>query len=194
MNDKELLPWLEKMLTGDEAAFRFVYQTTHTDVHRTIAFLIYNKQDIEDITNETYIRMWRSFHTYDRSRPFRFWLHGITVRQVQDWKRKAWRRIRLFERNRLMHDEQFDWTDSEVMKSETQLELLGVVRTLSYKLRVVVILRYFHDYALDEIAELLQIPLGTVKSRHHLALKALRKHCELTGGDSSYVHRQTTTR
>ncbi|MED1785717.1 sigma factor [Brevibacillus fortis] len=86
MNDKELLPWLEKMLTGDEAAFRFVYQTTHTDVHRTIAFLIYNKQDIEDITNETYIRMWRSFHTYDRSRPFRFWLHGITVRQVQDWK------------------------------------------------------------------------------------------------------------
>ncbi|MED1948404.1 MULTISPECIES: sigma-70 family RNA polymerase sigma factor [Brevibacillus] len=193
MNDKELLPWLEKMLTGDEAAFRVVYQATHTDVHRTIAFLVYNKQDIEDIVNETYIRMWRSFHTYDQSRPFRFWLHGITVRQVQDWKRKAWRRIRLFERNRLMHDEQFDWADSKVIKSETQLELLGVVRTLSYKLRVVVILRYFHDYALDEIAELLQIPLGTVKSRHHLALKALRKHCELSGGDS-YVHRQTTTR
>ena len=31
MNDKELLPWLEKMLTGDEAAFRVVYQATHTD-------------------------------------------------------------------------------------------------------------------------------------------------------------------
>lgn len=192
MNDSELLPWLERMMDGDEAAFRFVYQATHADVYRTIAFLIYDKQDIDDLTNETYMRMWRSFHTYDPNRPFRFWLHGITVRQVQDWKRKAWRRLRLFERKRQMHEEQFDWTDREVIKAETHHELLGVVRKLSYKLRVVVILRYFHDYALDEIAELLQIPLGTVKSRHHLALKELRRHCESTGGDS-YVPGQTTT-
>lgn len=187
MNDKELLPWLEKATLGDESAFQHVYQATHQDVYRTVAFLVYNKQDIEDIVNEVYMRMWRSFHTYDPNRPFRYWLHGITVRQVQDWKRKAWRRIRLFERNRQMTCEQFEWTDKAVLKFEMQHELFSLVRQLSYKLRVVVILRYFHDYALEEIADMLQIPIGTVKSRHHLALKELRKRIEMTGGDV-YVH------
>ncbi|MFD2614142.1 sigma-70 family RNA polymerase sigma factor [Paenibacillus gansuensis] len=187
MNDKELLPWLEKATSGDESAFQFVYQATHQDVYRTVAFLVYNKQDIEDIVNEVYMRMWRSFHTYDPNRPFRYWLHGIIVRQVQDWKRKAWRRVRLFERKRQMTCEQFEWTDKAVLQSEMQHELFSLVRQLSYKLRVVVILRYFHDYALEEIADMLQIPVGTAKSRHHMALKELRKRFALTGGDV-YVH------
>ena len=183
MNDKELISWIEKAALGDESSFQLVYQATNQDVYRTVAFLVYNKQDIEDIVNEIYLRMWRSFHTYDPNRPFRYWLHGITVRQVQDWKRKTWRRIRLFERNRQMTFEQFEWTDKIVLQSEMQHELFSVVRQLSYKLRVVVILRYFHDYALVEIADMLQIPVGTVKSRHHLALKELRKRFEMTGGD-----------
>ncbi|MFB9324598.1 sigma-70 family RNA polymerase sigma factor [Paenibacillus aurantiacus] len=187
MNDKELLPILEKATLGDESAFQLVYQATHQDVYRTVAFLIYGKQDIEDIVNEVYMRMWRSFHAYDPSRPFRNWLHGIIVRQVQDWKRKAWRRIRLFERNRQLTCVPFEWTDKAVLQSEMQHDLFSLVRQLSYKLRVVVILRYFHDYALEEIADMLQIPVGTAKSRHHLALKELRKRFAMTGGDV-YVH------
>lgn len=187
MNDNELLSWLEKATMGDESAFQLVYQATHQDVYRTVAFLVYDKQDIEDIVNEIYMRMWRSFHTYDSNRRFQYWLHGITVRQVQDWKRKAWRRIRLFERNRQLTCEQFEWTDEAVLQSETQYELLSLVRQLSYKLRVVVILRYFHDYSLVEISDMLQIPVGTVKSRHHLALKELRKSFAMIGGDA-YVH------
>ncbi len=84
-------------------------------------------------------------------------------------------------------EQQFDWTDKVVLQSETQHELFSLVRQLSYKLRVVVILRYFHDYTLEEIADMLQIPVGTVKSRHHLARKELRKRYEMTGGDV-YVH------
>ncbi|MFP3391481.1 sigma-70 family RNA polymerase sigma factor [Brevibacillus sp. SIMBA_040] len=187
MNDKELLPLLEKMILGDETAFPLVYHATHQDVYRTVAFLVFNKQEIEDIVNEVYLRMWRSYHTYDPSRPFRYWLHGITVRQVQDWKRKAWRRLRIFERNRLLATQQYDWTERVVLQSESQLELFRSVRQLSYKLRVVVILRYFHDYSLEEIADLLKIPLGTVKSRHHLGLKELRKRYPIAEGDL-YAH------
>ena len=95
MNDKELIQWLEKAILGDESAFQLVYQETHQDVYRTVAFLVYNKQDIEEIVNEVYMHMWRSYQKYDPKRPFRFWLHGITVHLVQDWKRKTWRRVRL---------------------------------------------------------------------------------------------------
>ncbi|WP_400164372.1 sigma-70 family RNA polymerase sigma factor [Brevibacillus sp. TJ4] len=193
MNDQDLLPLTEQMAKGDVSAFRKVYEMTHKDVYRTVAFLVYNRQDIEDIVHEVYIRMWQSFHSYDRKRPFRHWLHGIAIRQVQDWKRKAWRRMRIFERATQYRQDDSDWTDDAVLQSETQRELLTAIRQLSYKLRVVVILRYFHDYSLEEIADLLNIPVGTVKSRHHLAVKELRKNYTHSGGDL-YVPRQTTTR
>ncbi len=61
MNDKELIQWLEKAILGDESAFQLVYQATHQDVYRTVAFLVYNKQDIEEIVNEVYMHMWRSY-------------------------------------------------------------------------------------------------------------------------------------
>ncbi|MDI4645879.1 sigma-70 family RNA polymerase sigma factor [Cohnella hashimotonis] len=187
MNDEELLHWLEKAISGDESAFNLVYEATNQEVYRTVSFLVYNKQDVEDIVNDVYLRMWRSIDSYDPNRPFRYWLHGIVVRRIQDWKRKAWRRIRLFERNRQMACEPFVRADEAIKNSELQQELFDLIFRLSYKLRVVVILRYFNDYALEEIANLLRIPVGTVKSRHHLALKQLRKFYELQGEDA-YVH------
>ena len=109
---KSYLPGLKKRRLATSRPFSLsIRRHTKTSVYRTVAFLVYNKQDIEDIVNEVYMRMWRSIHKYDPNRPFRFWLHGITVRLVQDWKRKAWRRLRIFERNRQMICEQFDWTD-----------------------------------------------------------------------------------
>ncbi|WP_372636384.1 sigma factor-like helix-turn-helix DNA-binding protein [Cohnella sp.] len=116
MNDKELLPWLEKATLGDESAFQLVYQATHQDVYRTSGPGLEEK--------------------------------GLATNS-------------LFERNRQMTSEQFEWTDKAVLQSEMQLELFRLVRELSYKLRVVVILRYFHDYTQEEIADMLQIPVGT---------------------------------
>ncbi len=68
--------------------------------------------------------------------------------------------------------------DEGILHKETRSELVEVVQKLSYKHREVVIMRYFHEYSLDEIAALLQIPVGTVKSRLHMALKRLRTEME----------------
>lgn len=61
MNDKELLPWLEKATLGDESAFQLVYQATHQDVYRTVAFLVYNKQDITVVHRKIFKRLKECF-------------------------------------------------------------------------------------------------------------------------------------
>lgn len=175
MNAQELHVWLERMIAGDQAAFEVIYEYTREDIYRTVAFLVYDKQDINDIVNEVYLQMFKSLPKYEKNRQFRFWLHGLVIRQVQDWRRKVWRRVRLLKRKQSLEVEQFVHTDDSVLQKETSQELSVVIQDLSYKLRVVIILRYFHDYSLDEIATVLGIPVGTVKSRHHLALKELRK-------------------
>lgn len=122
--------------------------------------------------------MWKSIRNYDMNRSFRFWLHGLVVKEVQDWRRKSWRRFRIFEKKKMYEQDRSYIMDEAILHKETRSELVEVVQNLSYKHREVVIMRYFHEYRLDEIAALLQTPIGTMKSRLHTALKRLRMEME----------------
>ncbi|EOP53648.1 sigma-70 family RNA polymerase sigma factor [Bacillus cereus VDM053] len=179
MDEVEFKEWLYKMESGDQEAFQVIYEYTCKDIYRTVVFLLGNQhQDVDDIVNEVYIKMWKSVTNYDMNRSFRFWLHGIVVKQVQDWRRKSWRRFRIFEKKKMYEQDRSYIMDEGILHKETRNELVEVVQKLSYKHREVVIMRYFHEYSLDEIAMLLQIPVGTVKSRLHTALKRLRTEME----------------
>ncbi|EOP72590.1 sigma-70 family RNA polymerase sigma factor [Bacillus cereus VDM006] len=178
MEEIELKEWLQRMASGDQQAFQVIYEFTCKDIYRTVAFLVVDKQDVEDIVNEVYIQIWKSTVNYDVNRSFRFWLHGLIVKQVQDWRRKSWRRFRIFEKKKMYAQDQFYIVDEDILHKETRSELGELVQKLSYKHREVIIMRYFHEYSLDEIATLLHIPVGTVKSRLHTALKRLRIEME----------------
>ncbi|ANY73078.1 sigma-70 family RNA polymerase sigma factor [Paenibacillus ihbetae] len=192
MQGSDLTPWLQRLKEGDKEAFRYVYDRTVDNVYRTVALLVSGRQDIEDIMNEIYFKLWLSLPNYDPNRPFRNWLHGIAIRQVQDWRRRKWRKFRLFERQKMLEIQpEHPRTDRVIVWNETTRELLELLNHLSYKLRIVVVLRYYHEYSLTEISELLAVPLGTVKSRHHQALKELRKHSvelDLEEGGDCFVH------
>ncbi|ENQ3105488.1 sigma-70 family RNA polymerase sigma factor [Bacillus cereus] len=178
MDKTEWQEWLERMVAGDQKAFQHIYEATSKDVYRTVSFLVVDRNDVDDIVNGVYIRMWKSFANYDPNRPFSFWLHSLIVHEVQDWRRKLWRRFRILEKSKEFWQDQLHRTDEEVLHMETRSELLELVKTLSYKHREVIIMRYFHEYSLDEIALLVGIPVGTVKSRLHTAHRQLRKEME----------------
>ncbi|PYI51574.1 sigma-70 family RNA polymerase sigma factor [Paenibacillus flagellatus] len=166
---------LEQMKDGDKQAFHAIYETTYRDIYRTVAFLVDHQQDREDVMNEIYMQMWTSLANYDMNRPFQFWLHGLAIRQIQRFRVKSWRRFRIFERIRLFSREEHHWDHPAVMTEGTNREIAQAIRSLTDKQRTVIIFRFFHDYTLEEIAALLDIPLGTVKSRYHAGLQALRK-------------------
>ncbi|HDX9576817.1 TPA: sigma-70 family RNA polymerase sigma factor [Bacillus pseudomycoides] len=178
MDKTEWQDWLERLVAGDQKAFQYIYEATSKDVYRTVSFLVVDRNDVDDIVNGVYIRMWKSFANYDPNRPFSFWLHSLIVHEIQDWRRKLWRRFRILEKNKEFWQDQLHRTDEEVLYMETRSELLELVKTLSYKHREVIIMRYFHEYSLDEIALLVEIPVGTVKSRLHTAHRQLRKEME----------------
>ncbi|MEF3304590.1 sigma-70 family RNA polymerase sigma factor [Paenibacillus sp. GYB003] len=167
---------LTKMKDGDKQAFHALYNATYQDVYRTVAFLVDHRQDREDVMNEIYMQMWTSLANYDMNRPFHFWLHGLIIRQIQRFRVKSWRRFRIFERIRIFSREEHHWDRPAVMMEGTNREITEAIQNLTDKQRTVIIFRFFHDYTLEEIATLLDIPLGTVKSRYHAGLQALRKN------------------
>jgi len=175
MQNDSMYQLLTKMKDGSQEAFHTLYEATYQDVYRTVSFLVDHQQDREDVMNEIYIQMWTSLATYDTNRPFRFWLHGLVIRQVQRFRVKSWRRFRIFERIRAFTREESHWDQPAVWMDGTSQVISQAIHKLTDKQRTVIVLRFFHDYTLEEMATLLGIPIGTVKSRYHAGLQMLRK-------------------
>ncbi|WP_018757705.1 sigma-70 family RNA polymerase sigma factor [Paenibacillus terrigena] len=192
MNEQDLRPWLIRMSQGDEEALQVVFEATRAHTYRMVYFLAANKQDTDDMVSEVYLELIRCMSNYNREQPFMPWFNGLIVRQVRNWKRRIRRSLRLMERVKISDQLAVSPYKADPLDVvHDGLELLPVVNHLSHKLREVIVLRYYQDYTLEAIAQLLNIPLGTVKSRHRLALAKLRKHVSHTieeRGESTYVH------
>ncbi|CEH30814.1 RNA polymerase subunit sigma [Aneurinibacillus migulanus] len=175
MTEAELHEWLSKMAVGDKEAFEVIYRETKEHVYRTVSFLLRNKQDVCDVVSEVYIELFKSLPNYNARQPFRAWLNGLTIRQTQNWNRKVWRRFRLYDRSKLLEAEKVSTRiEKEVIEHENTEELLSVLQNLSYKLKTVLVLRYYHDHSFEEIATILDISVNTAKSRHRVALQKLK--------------------
>lgn len=182
MKETDWTPLLIRMSQGDEEAFQTVYESTRDHAYRMISYLAPSQQDAADIMSEVYVELFRSLHSYDHTKNFVSWFNGLIVRQVRNWKRKEWRLFRIAEKLKIGGFHPADRTEERrIQELGDRLDLLPVLQTLPLKLREVIVLRYYQDCRLEEIAELLKIPLGTVKSRHHQALKALRRRFEQLG-------------
>ncbi|MEK3883224.1 sigma-70 family RNA polymerase sigma factor [Paenibacillus sp. PL2-23] len=183
---------LIRMSGGDEEAFRTVYDATRDHAYKLITYLAPRKQDACDIMSEVYIELLRSADNYRPEQPFTAWFNGLIVRQVRNWKRKGWRLFRIAEKTRSTAGAVTDWhAEDQLSAISHEMELLPLLGSLPHKAREVIVLRYYQDCSLEEIACLLSIPLGTVKSRHHHALKQLRRLLNVTSDGkerSSYVY------
>lgn len=137
------------------------------------AYLLSRSQTIaDDITQEVFLRLIGKYHLFDQSKPFRPWLYRLTVNVARNLQRKQ-RWLRLFKQQ-----EQETLPDAQErptqFTSEREVQLWHAIEQLSQKCREVIILHYYQDLRLEEVAYALQIPLGTCKSRLNAALAKLR--------------------
>ncbi|WP_046228191.1 sigma-70 family RNA polymerase sigma factor [Paenibacillus dauci] len=178
MNELELQDCLHQMEQGDRDAFRTFYATYKDYIYRTVLLLVNRREDAADVVSEVYMALFRSLQNYNTDKPFQKWLNGLIVAQTSNWNRKLWRRFRLHLRTTAYHEDEpitQSGAETTVIRQESEHELLSLVQELPSKLRSVVIMRYYQEYSFQEVADVLDIPLGTAKSRHHQAIARLRK-------------------
>lgn len=166
---------IQRILLGNKEAYDELYDKTIGDVYKTVHFLVENKSDVDDVVQEIYIQLYESLKRYDLDKPFRPWLIGLTMRQVQSYRRKRWTRLRIVKKAEEQKiPTEIDFSQDVVNKISNE-ELIRLIEKLPYKLKQVIVLRYLHEYSQEEVATILHIPVGTVKSRIHAALKKLRQ-------------------
>ncbi len=167
-------------------AFEVMYHQYEKLVYRTAYLITGSKEAAEDALQEVFVSVWKSRHTYDPSKgKLTTWLHRITVNQCSRVKaRKAPAAVSLEEKGVDLPDMKHPSQPEEISITRMEYDrLLRAMGALDTKHRSVLVLRYFNDLSYQEIAEALEIPLGTVKSRLNQSLKYLKE--QMNPGEAS---------
>ena len=143
-----------------EALFRLHW----SKAFRAAYLVVRDAAAAEDIAQESFLAAVRALDRFDRRRPFGPWLHRIVVNRAIDWARA--RALRA-------ETEEFDVAAPDPPEHDDSL--LRELASLDPDHRAVIVLRFLLEYTPGEIAELLELPRGTVNSRLRRGLDALRE-------------------
>src|SRR5438034_11129880 len=149
---------------GDGRALEQLCRRYERGLHQFI-FRHTGGRDVDDLYQETWLRVVRAAGRFDRRRRFSTWLFQIAVNLCRDWHRRP-------------PPEPVDPADIDARAgapaaTDAALDARRLLATLPEAQRNAVILRYYHDLPEEEVAAILGCPRGTVKSRLHHAMRRL---------------------
>jgi len=145
--------------------------------------------DAQETTQDALLAALRSLDSYRGEAKLSTWLFSITVNLCRNCLRSRQRRSRvrrIFQALTTPIDESPARPEDVIIQKQANSSLFGIVQSLNEKHRIPIILRYYHDCSIAEIAQILDIPEGTVHSRLNTARKRLRNWLESQNNKESY--------
>ncbi len=171
---------------GDQGAFAELVDVYKDKIFHLAYRMLSNRHEAEDIVQETFLRVYKNFHRYDEKQKFSTWIYRIATNLCIDRLRK---RKPSYYLDAEMNDQEGmdgytlipgdDRTpETEYLLSETQQTIHQAIEGLPAKYKSVIVLRYLQDLSLQEIGDVLDMPVTTVKTRVHRGREFLRKKLE----------------
>lgn len=157
-------------ITKEEAEIIFIEYSPY--VYRTALLLTKSEALADDVTQETFIKVFEKYHLFDSTKPIKPWIYKITVNIFRNMYRKQkWLKFVGVIPDKPTSE---NTVESSILRKELNWALYNEIGKLPAKSREVIVLYYFGELKLSEIASILDIPIGTCKSRLNRALKQLR--------------------
>ena len=172
--DEELV---RRFLTGDQDAFTILVERHQTRVFNVSLRVLGDPDDARDATQDTFVSMLRKLSQFRGDSAFTTWLHRVTVNACYDILRKRRRQPRL----RLVDDEHDPMPETGPPVADHADAIVGSIdvsralQQIPEEYRVTLVLADIQDVAYEEIARILDVPIGTVKSRVHRGRIALAR-------------------
>jgi len=170
--------WLVDAQAGDARAFEKLVMRFQPMVIKVGLGFFRDRDEAMEVLQETFIRVYRHIHDFDRPGGLSPWIYRTAVNICIDRYRSRQKRGERQRNLILMHpvtEAKADSPDEILEEEERQLRLRGAVGMLPERERSVFILKHFNHLKLKEIAGILDISVGTVKSTHFRAVNHLRK-------------------
>jgi RNA polymerase sigma-70 factor (ECF subfamily) len=173
IGDQELILELQQ---GNLEALGLLYDRYRQMVFRTALAITGDPDAASDLLQDIFLRLYRFADHIDGQRPLEPWLYRMTTNLSYTWIKRYHRWLRPLE-------DLADWLAGSSRNSPYEMveqqddwdHVQQAVSKLPLSQRVVVVLYYLNDLSLQEIAEIMNVPMGTVKSRLHYGRRALKK-------------------
>lgn len=174
---------IKQVLKGDQSAYSDIVSLYQQKLYQVCYRMLGNQHEAEDIAQEAFVRAYTNLHTFDLNRKFSTWLYRIATNLCIDRIRKKkpdyYLDAQVAGTDGLDMYSQISSSDrlpeEEVERMELQERIQYEISQLPDKYRTVIVLKYIEELPLQEISEILDMPLGTVKTRIHRGREALRK-------------------
>lgn len=165
---------------GDVAAFEALYKKYSTMVFRTAYAILRDRYAAEEVTQECFVRAYRGLGRVEQCDSLGPWLHRIAVNLSYNWWRQTHRHqiLPLDSLALLLRAAQADSPHAAARRAELISVLAEALDTLGFEQKATLVLFYLGGFSLEEIAYILDCPVGTVKSRLHYGRAKLRRTLE----------------
>ena len=170
LDDKELVVLAIK---GDSKAFEQLVFRYEKPIFIYAKRFLSQKEAAEDVTQETFIKIYRSLKNFDPEYKFKTWIYTVATNTIYDWLRKAKKSKELF----IIDDPDVNFEtideDASYNKLEDKELIDNALKNIKPVYQSVIVLFYRDGLLYEEIAEVLQVPINTVKTYMSRAKKAL---------------------
>ncbi|MCM1025974.1 MAG: sigma-70 family RNA polymerase sigma factor [Roseburia sp.] len=173
MEDRQFHACMERMRAGDKEALHEVYEAYIGFVYSVVLRVLQNREDAEDVTSEFFIKLWRLADVYESRRGHRAWMAAVARNMAVDLVRKR--------KRELLTDDFSEGIPEQTAGDDVEREVLsGIHLEQALELlrpgeREVVNLKIMGDLTFREIADILELPMGTVTWQYQNAIKKLRR-------------------
>lgn len=179
-NQAEETALIDCIVSGQTSKFEILVGNYQQRIYTTLLGMLGNRQDAEDVTQEAFVTAFRKLDKFERRASFYTWLHRIAFNAAIDLQRRKKRTRNQFVSVEMIDtaeptDQKSDSPASIVMTKETISQVQLALSRLDVERRNIIVLRDLQGIDYAEIATVLDIPVGTVRSRLHRARIELRE-------------------
>ncbi len=174
---------VRRSLRGDTQAVEGLVERFQPEVFGLCVRLLHHRQDAEDVTQEVFLRIFRSLRRWDSSRPLKPWIMGITVNRCRTWLSQRARRPELVD---YLHDTAAGPPVDDA--AELTGEIQAALADLRLEYRSVFVLYHEQGLPYENIAQALGKPVGTIKTWLHRARQEVLARLQKRGMISEVKH------
>lgn len=164
---------VEQALQGSQKAYTQLLDRYRDTIYFMLLKMVKNKNDAEDLTIEAFGKAFKNLEQYTSDFAFSTWLFRIASNNCIDFLRKRKAVTISIDDNYEKDDYEYSFNiesselnpEENFIKSQNSVQLAEIVKTLKPRYRELIELRYFKEYAYEEIAQQMNLPLGTVKAQ-----------------------------
>lgn len=179
-SDYELV---DEAIKGDQNAFTQLSNRYRSQIYSLLLKMVRNKEEAEDLAQEAFLKAFNAISTFNKEYAFSTWLYKIAINNCIDFLRKKKFKTKSIDRpiETKSGEIKYDLPDSSynperrILRKEMSAMIQHAIKALPEKYKTVIVLRHIQSKSYEEIAAILDVPLGTVKARIFRAREMLKR-------------------